>query len=97
MPIEPALADIAHTKTQRAKEMVDTAEHELKAANKTLERAIPKGNVGEIQTAHARTQKAEVAVVEAGHELDVVEVLLDSARGDGAGRSVAAESPKQRH
>lgn len=83
MPIDPALADIAHAKAQSAREMVDTAEAELKAANKTLERAIPKGNVAEIQTAHDRTQKAEVAVVEAGQELDVVEVLLDAARGDG--------------
>ncbi len=83
MPIEPALADIAHAKAQRARAKVDTAEVELKAANETLERAIPKGNTREIQNAHDRTQKAEVAVIEAGHELDVVEVLLDSARGDG--------------
>lgn len=94
MPVDTTLADLAHAKAQSAR--VDTAEVELKAANKTLERAIPKGDVGEIQTAHDRTQKAEVAIVEAGQELDVVEVLLDSARGDG-GREVAndGEHPDQ--
>lgn len=85
MPINSDIADIAHAKAQRARESVETAEEELKAANRTLEKAIPKGNVVEIETAHARTKKAEVAVVQAGHELDVVEVLLDSARGAAAG------------
>jgi hypothetical protein len=84
---DTTLAEIAHAKAQRAKEMVDTAEAELKIANATLERAIPKGDVREIQDAHECTQKAEQAVVEAGHELDVVEVLLDSARGTGQGEA----------
>ncbi len=84
MPIKQDIADIAHAKAQRAREKVDTAEEELKVANSTLERAIPRGNVVEIEKAHARTKRAEAAVVQAGHELDVVEVLLDSARGSAA-------------
>ncbi len=96
MPMDPALADIARAKAQSAREKVDTAEVELKAANKTLERAIPKGNVEEIQTAHDRTQKAEAAVVEAGQELDVVEVVLDSARGDGGLETNGGESTDQK-
>jgi hypothetical protein len=89
---DTTLADMAHAKAQRAKEMVDTAEAELKQANATLERAIPKGDVREIQDAHQSTQKAEKAVVEAGQELDVVEVLLDSARGAGGGSGAQAGS-----
>lgn len=81
MPINSDIADIAHAKARRARRKVDIAEAELKSANRTLEEAIPKGNVEEIQDAHDCTKKAEVAVVQAGHELDVVEVLLDSARG----------------
>lgn len=81
MSIEPSLAGVALAKAQRARGNIDTAEVELKAANATLERAIPAGNVAEIRRAHDRTQKAEEAVVKAGQELEVVEIALDVARG----------------
>ncbi|MES2785322.1 MAG: hypothetical protein V4684_07655 [Pseudomonadota bacterium] len=79
MALSPdSLAEVAHRKAQRAREKVANAEGELKSANRKLEKAIPRGDTNEIQSAHTLTQKAEHEVVAAGEELQVVESLLEA-------------------
>jgi hypothetical protein len=80
---DKSLAEVTHTRAHRARMQIDKAEAELEAANHTLDVAIPKGDVEEIQQAHICTQKAEQAVTKASHELAVVETLLDAASKGG--------------
>lgn len=74
-----SINDAAKKRAQRALVNVELAEEQLKSANQTLEKAIPEGDIDEIQSAHEETKEAEGAVAKAHADLEVVETLLDAA------------------
>ena len=78
-----SINEAAKKRAQRALLNVEIAEAQLTSANETLEKAIPEGDIEEIQEAHEETQQAEEAVAQANEDLQVVEVLLDAAAPSG--------------
>jgi hypothetical protein len=72
-----SINEVAKKRARRARVKVELAEEKLKAANETLERAIPQGDTEQIKVAHVETQQAEEAVAHATQDLEVVETLLD--------------------
>jgi hypothetical protein len=73
-----SITEAAKARAHRALLNVEVAEAQLKTANETLEKAIPEGDIEEIQSAHVDTQQAEEAVAQANADLQVVETLLDA-------------------
>jgi hypothetical protein len=71
-----SLASAAKRRAQRAQQHVQQAEEDLQVANSELDRAIPSGDVTQIQHARQRTGQAERAVADAAEELEVVGELL---------------------
>lgn len=71
-----SINEAAKKRARRARINVEHAEIKLKAANETLEAAIPQGDTAQIQVAHVETKLAEEAVVRASEDLEVVETLL---------------------
>ena len=78
-----SINEAAKTRAHRALVNVEVAEAQLKTANETLEKAIPEGDIEEIQVAHDDTLQAEEAVARANEDLQVVEALLDAQSPNG--------------
>jgi hypothetical protein len=73
-----SITEAAKARARRALVNVEVAEAQLKSANETLEKAIPEGDIEEIQDAHVETKQAEQAVAHANEDLQVVETLLEA-------------------
>ena len=73
-----SITEAAKARAHRALMNVEVAEAQLKTANETLEKAIPEGDIEEIQDAHVETKQAEEAVAQANEDLQVVETLLEA-------------------
>jgi hypothetical protein len=73
-----SLTGAVKRKTQRAHEMVKSAEGELEAANDALKEALPRKDFEAIANAAERTVSAEEDVREASQELEVVNELLEN-------------------
>jgi hypothetical protein len=73
-----SITEAAKARAHRALVKVEVAEAQLKSANETLEKAIPEGDIEEIQDAHVETKQAEEAVAHANEDLQVVETLLEA-------------------